>query len=43
LDDRTQLVWRRIEDLLAKSIVVRRELATLLSKVTIGERDEGLK
>jgi hypothetical protein len=43
LDDRTQLVWRRIEDLLAKSIVVRRELATLLSQVTIGERDEVLR
>ena len=43
LDDRTQLVWRRIEDLLAKGIVVRRELASLLAKVTISERDEVLR
>jgi hypothetical protein len=43
IDDRTQQVWRRIEDLLAKGIVVRRELATLLGRVTIAERDEVMR
>ena len=43
IDDRTQHVWRKIEDLLAKGIVVRRELASLLAKVTISDRNEGLK
>lgn len=43
IDDRTQLVWRKIEDLLAKGIVVRRELARLLSGVTIAERDEVMR
>ena len=43
IDDRTQLVWRKIEDLLAKGIVVRRDLARLLSGVTIAERDEVMR
>jgi hypothetical protein len=43
IDDRTQLVWRKIEDLLAKGIVVRRELAKLLAGVTIAERDEVMR
>ena len=43
IDDRTQHVWRKIEDLLAKGIVVRRELASLLGRVTIAERDEVMR
>ena len=43
IDDRTQHVWRKIEDLLAKGIVVRRELANLLGRVTIAERDEVMR
>jgi hypothetical protein len=43
IDDRTQQVWRRIEDLLAKGIVVRAELAKLLDTVTIAERGESLR
>jgi hypothetical protein len=43
IDDRTQLVWRKIEDMLAKGIVVRAELAKLLDTVTIAERGESLR
>jgi hypothetical protein len=43
IDDRTQHVWRKIEDLLAKGIVVRRDLARLLATVTIAERDEVMR